>query len=67
MGGHIIVCGDDPLGMRIVEVPARGRYLEDSSSVGVGAGAVYGLKTLWAGARLLLHRFGILRSRRFER
>ena len=54
-------------GMRIVEVPARGRYLEDSSSVGVGAGAVYGLKTLWAGARLLLHRFGILRSRRFER
>lgn len=54
-------------GMRIVEVPARGRYLEDSSSVGVGAGTVYGLKTVWAGIRLLLHRAGVLRSRRFER
>lgn len=52
-------------GMRIAEVPARGRYLEDSSSVGVGAGFVYGVKTLWVGCRLALHRRGILRSRRF--
>lgn len=53
-------------GMRIAEVPARGRYLEDSSSVGVGAGAVYGVKTLWVGLRLLAHRAGLVRSRRFR-
>jgi glycosyltransferase involved in cell wall biosynthesis len=53
-------------GMRIAEVPARGRYFEDASSVGVGAGIVYGAKTLWAAARLLAHRSG-LRSRRFRR
>lgn len=52
--------------LRIAEVPARGRYLQDSSSVGVRAGTVYGLKTLWVGARLLLHRARIVRSRRFE-
>jgi glycosyltransferase involved in cell wall biosynthesis len=52
-------------GMRIVEVPAKGRYFEDASSVGFGAGAVYGLKTLLAGGRLVLHRTGILRSRKF--
>jgi glycosyltransferase involved in cell wall biosynthesis len=53
-------------GMRIVEVPAKGRYVEDASSVGLRAGTVYGLKTLWAGVRLLLHRAGILSSRRFQ-
>jgi glycosyltransferase involved in cell wall biosynthesis len=53
-------------GMRIAEVPARGRYLDDSSSVGVGAGTVYGLKTLWAGVRLYLHRMRIVSSRRFR-
>ncbi len=53
-------------GMRIAEVPARGRYLEDSSSVGFRAGFVYGAKTLWAGVRLLLDGAGIARSRRFR-
>ncbi|HMI80370.1 MAG TPA: glycosyltransferase family 2 protein [Solirubrobacterales bacterium] len=53
-------------GMRIAEVPARGRYLDDSSSVGFGAGLVYGVKTLWAGLRLVLHRRRILPSRRFR-
>jgi glycosyltransferase involved in cell wall biosynthesis len=53
-------------GMRIAEVPARGRYLDDSSSVGFGAGFVYGVKTLWAGCRLVLHRRGIVPSRRFR-
>jgi hypothetical protein len=52
-------------GMRLAEVPARGRYLEDSSSVGVRAGFIYGVKTLWVGCRFALHRHGILRSRRF--
>lgn len=54
-------------GMKIVEVPAKGRYFEDASSVGFRAGAVYGLKTLLAGARLLLHRARILPSRKFQR
>ena len=53
-------------GMRIVEVPARGRYFDDASSVGYRAGAIYGLKTLWVGVRLMLHRARILRSRKFQ-
>ena len=46
-------------GFRIEEVPARCRYFEEASSVGFKTGVVYGLKTLWAGVRLLLHRAGI--------
>jgi glycosyltransferase involved in cell wall biosynthesis len=53
-------------GLRIAEVPARCRYFEEASSVGVRAGSVYGIKTLWAGLRLLLHQRGILRSRKFK-
>ena len=53
-------------GMRIAEVPARGRYLDDSSSVGFGAGSVYGLKTLWAAVRFALSRRGIVPSRRYR-
>ena len=53
-------------GMRISEVPAPGRYFEDASSVGFRAGAIYGVKTLWAATRLFLHRAGILRSRKFR-
>jgi glycosyltransferase involved in cell wall biosynthesis len=54
-------------GMRIAEVPARGRYFEDASSVGVRDGIVYGMKTLWAAARLRLDGAGVLRSRKFRR
>jgi glycosyltransferase involved in cell wall biosynthesis len=54
-------------GLRITEVPARCRYFDEASSVGFRAGAVYGLKTLWAGVRLILHRRGIVRSRIFSR
>jgi len=53
-------------GMKIVEVPAKGRYFEDASSVGFRAGTVYGLKTLLVGTRLILHRRRILRSRKFQ-
>jgi hypothetical protein len=53
-------------GMRIEEVPARGRYFEEASSVGVRSGTVYGIKTLWAGLRLILHRSGVLRSPKFR-
>jgi glycosyltransferase involved in cell wall biosynthesis len=52
--------------MRIAEVPARGRYSDDASSVGLRAGFVYGGKTLWAGLRLLLHRARVVPSRKFR-
>jgi glycosyltransferase involved in cell wall biosynthesis len=54
------------LGFRIAEVPATSRYFRDASSVGAGAATVYGIKTLLAGARLLGHRHGIGRSRKFS-
>ena len=53
------------LGYRIGEVPAQSRYFADASSIRFGPAAVYGLKTLWAAARLVLHRRGILRSRKY--
>jgi glycosyltransferase involved in cell wall biosynthesis len=53
------------LGFRISEVPASSRYFRDASSIGPGPATVYGVKTLWAGTRLLLHRRGAWRSRKF--
>jgi glycosyltransferase involved in cell wall biosynthesis len=52
--------------MRIEEVPAAGRYFEEASTVGLRGGVVYGLKTLWAGVRLILHRRGILPAAKFK-
>ena len=52
-------------GYRMAEVPARTRYFDDASSVQLRPAMLYGLKTLWAGLRLVLHRKGILRSRKF--
>lgn len=54
------------LGYRIAEVPARSRYFDDASSIRPGPATVYALKTLWAGFRLVLHRRGVLRSRKYE-
>jgi hypothetical protein len=54
-------------GFRVTEVPAHSRYFDEASSVGFRAGTVYGLKSLWTGLRLVLHRTGIVRSRRFRR
>ena len=54
------------LGFRVAEVPARTRYFGDASSISLRPSVVYGIKTLWAGARLVLHRNGIVRSRKFE-
>jgi len=53
-------------GLRIEEVAAAGRYFEDASSVRFTAGAVYGMKTLWAAARLVLHRSGLVRCALFS-
>jgi len=53
---------------RIVEVPAKSVYTDDTSSITLGPATLYGVKTVWLSARLLLHRTGIMRSRRlFER
>jgi glycosyltransferase involved in cell wall biosynthesis len=54
-------------GLRIEEVPADGKYFEDASSVRFRAGVVYGTKTLWSAARLVLHRSGIWPSRKFKK
>jgi glycosyltransferase involved in cell wall biosynthesis len=52
-------------GFRIAEVPARSRYFDDASSVKLRPATVYGLKTLAAAARLVAHRRGVWRSRKF--
>lgn len=52
-------------GFRIAEVPARSRYFDDASSVKLRPATVYGLKTLAAAARLVAHRCGVWRSRKF--
>ncbi len=53
-------------GLRIEEVPAKCRYFEEASSVGFNTGVVYGIKTLWAGVRLIGHRSRIWPSRKFK-
>jgi glycosyltransferase involved in cell wall biosynthesis len=52
-------------GFHIVEVPARTRYHPDASSASAGQSIVYGVKTLGAAARFVLHRRGLVRSRKF--
>jgi glycosyltransferase involved in cell wall biosynthesis len=54
-------------GYRLAEVPTRTIYFDDASSVGLKPSVIYGLKTLWAGLRLMLHRSGVWRSRKYER
>ena len=53
-------------GFRITEVPARSRYFADASSIRLWPATRYGLRTLWTGLRLILHRRGVWRSRRFQ-
>lgn len=53
-------------GFRIAEVPTRTIYDDEASSVGFRAGVVYGLKTLKATAAYVLHRRGIIRSRKLR-
>lgn len=53
------------LGFRIVEVPASSRYFADASSISFASASLYGVKTLWAAIRLILHRRGIWRSRKY--
>jgi glycosyltransferase involved in cell wall biosynthesis len=53
-------------GFEITEVPTRTIYSDDDSNVSLRQGIVYGVKTLWAAARLVLHRKGVWRCRRYE-
>jgi glycosyltransferase involved in cell wall biosynthesis len=53
-------------GFRIAEVPARTRYFAEASSVGPWVSTVYGVKTLWAAGRLILHRSRVLPSRKYS-
>jgi glycosyltransferase involved in cell wall biosynthesis len=53
-------------GFRIAEVPVRSRYFDDASSIGIRPATVYALKTLAFGGRLMLHRRGIVRSRKLQ-
>lgn len=55
------------LGLEITEVPARTRYWEDASSIKLKPATIYGLKTLGAVAKLLVHRSGLARIRIFVR
>ncbi len=52
-------------GFRITEVPARTRYFPEASSASARQSIVYGIKTLGAAGRFILHRSGILRSKKF--
>lgn len=54
------------MGFRVAEVPARSRYFDDASSVSLWPASVYGVKTLWAGLRLMLHRNRILPCRKYD-
>ena len=53
-------------GFRIAEVPAPSRYFADASSIGLKAATAYGLRTLGVAGRLVMHRRGVFRTRRFE-
>ncbi|MDQ2760378.1 MAG: glycosyltransferase family 2 protein [Actinomycetota bacterium] len=52
-------------GFTIIEIPVRTIYDEDASSIGFGASVIYGLRTLAAAGRLVLHRNRIWRNRKF--
>ena len=52
-------------GFRVEEVSCSTIYAEDDSNVSFRQGVVYGTKTLWAAVRLVLHRRGVWRSRRY--
>jgi glycosyltransferase involved in cell wall biosynthesis len=52
-------------GYRIGEVPVKTIYMEDASSITLWPSVVYGVKTLVAALRLVLHRWRIWPSKRF--
>jgi glycosyltransferase involved in cell wall biosynthesis len=53
-------------GFRFHEVPCATIYNNEASSVSFRQGVVYGVKSLWCGARLVLHRRRIWPSKKFQ-
>ena len=53
-------------GFRIAEIPARSRYFDDASSIGLKDATAYGVKTAWMAGRFLLNRWGALPCRKFQ-
>jgi glycosyltransferase involved in cell wall biosynthesis len=49
-------------GFPIAEIPVTTRYFKEASSVNFRTSVRYGLKTLWALGRYLLHRSGLVRA-----
>lgn len=47
------------LGFAMEEVACRTRYFDEASSIALRPASVYALRTVWAGARLVLHRRGL--------
>ena len=52
-------------GYRIGEAPVATIYEDDASSIALKPSIIYGLKTLGAAGRLVLHRSGLLKSRKY--
>jgi glycosyltransferase involved in cell wall biosynthesis len=53
-------------GFRIVEIPADTRYFADASSASATQSIIYGVKTLATAVKFMLHRSGLVRSRKFK-
>ena len=53
-------------GLRIVDVPVPTRYFPEASSATFVDSAVYGCGILWLLLMFQLHRWGVIRQRRFE-
>lgn len=51
---------------RIGEIGVPVRYFPDASSASFTQSTIYGLRILWLVSKFLLHKWGVLRSRRFE-
>jgi glycosyltransferase involved in cell wall biosynthesis len=55
------------IGFRIKEVAVQARYFPEASSVNFKVSSIYGIKTVCVMLRFLLQRFGLMRSRIFNR
>jgi glycosyltransferase involved in cell wall biosynthesis len=51
----------------ITEIPVPTRYFEEASSVGVGAGIIYGLETLGVVLKYVLNELGVVQSDQFKK
>jgi glycosyltransferase involved in cell wall biosynthesis len=55
------------MGFKIKEVAVQARYFPEASSVNFKVSSIYGIKTVCVMLRFLLQRFGLIRSRIFNR